>query len=213
MLFRSPDTCKTNPAGVLSTYLPSTYACLAGTSMAAPHVAGAAAVLRSMGKTKQQTIDRLLATAKKMDPAAVYGSGELDLAAAVADGPAASPNSSGDQSDLSTSPASTADLQSGAPPPAPPTTAPPPPVTPPSGDLSGPTSTSPAGVISLPNQRAEGASGGAATVHTPSGNHDISAGLVAGAVALAAGVSAAVGLFFLRGSSWTRRTPPPRPPD
>jgi hypothetical protein len=84
-------------------------------------------------------------------------------------------------------------------------------VTPPSGDLSGPTSTSPAGVISLPNQRAEGASGGAATVHTPSGNHDISAGLVAGAVALAAGVSAAVGLFFLRGSSWTRRTP--RPPD
>src|SRR4051794_37557129 len=82
-------------------------------------------------------------------------------AAPVPDGPPPRPASSGDQSDRSPSPASAAALQRGAPPPSPPTTTPPPPVTPPSGDLSGPTSTSPAGVISLPNQRAEGASGGA----------------------------------------------------
>ena len=205
------DTCKSSPSGVLSTYL-NGYACLAGTSMAAPHVSGAAAVLRGMGLSKQATIDRLLATAKKMDPAAVYGAGALDLAAAVADAPpATSPQSTPDQSGQSAGPPSATDLASDAPPTSPPTTAPPPPVTPPSGDLSGPTSTAPAGVISLPNQRAEGASGAAVTVHTPSKKHDISAGLVAGAVTLAAGVSAAVGLFFLRGSSWTRRTPP-RPP-
>ena len=205
------ETCKTNPAGVLSTF-PNGYACLAGTSMAAPHVSGAAAVLRSMGLSKQQTIDRLIGTARKMEPAAVYGAGALDMAAAVAGAPAAPPPSTPpDQSGQSEGAASSTDLQGGAPPTSPPSTTPPPPVTPPSGDLSGPTSTSPAGIISLPNQRAEGGSGGAVTVHPPGQKHDISAGLVAGAVALAAGVSVAVGMIFLRGSSWTRRTP--RTPD
>jgi len=54
----------------------------AGTSMAAPHVAGAVADLLALGLTPQQAVDRLLATAKKgLDPS--LGAGRLDVAAAV----------------------------------------------------------------------------------------------------------------------------------
>lgn len=62
------------------------YEYLAGTSMATPFVAGAAAVLRGLGLSPQQTVDRLLATAKDLGPSgrdATYGAGRLDLAAAV----------------------------------------------------------------------------------------------------------------------------------
>jgi serine protease len=72
---------------ILSTYIPQAYATEAGTSMAAPFVAGAAAVLRSLGLTPQQTVDKLLATAKDLGAPGrdgVYGSGRLDMAAAVA---------------------------------------------------------------------------------------------------------------------------------
>ena len=77
---------------VFSTYWtrsnkPNEYQWLAGTSMAAPHVAGAAAVLRSLGLSPQQTVDRLLATAKDLGTAGrddVYGHGRLDVAKAVA---------------------------------------------------------------------------------------------------------------------------------
>lgn len=76
--------------GVLSTYWAkgktNSYAFLAGTSMATPHVAGAAAVLRGLGLSPQQTVDRLLTTAKDLGPRGKdngYGSGRLDLAAAV----------------------------------------------------------------------------------------------------------------------------------
>jgi subtilisin family serine protease len=58
-----------------------------GTSMAAPHVAGAAAVLRGLGLSPQQTVNRLLATAKDIGTPgrdSTYGAGRLDLAAAVA---------------------------------------------------------------------------------------------------------------------------------
>src|SRR4051812_6909523 len=73
------NSCAQAPQTVLSTY-PGSYACLAGTSMAAPHVAGAVAVLRSLGLTPQQTVDRLLATARPAG--AGTGAGALDLAAA-----------------------------------------------------------------------------------------------------------------------------------
>ena len=57
-----------------------------GTSMAAPHVSGAAAILRGMGLSAQQTIDRLMSTAKDLGRAGydrTYGAGRLDVAAAV----------------------------------------------------------------------------------------------------------------------------------
>ena len=60
------------------------YGYATGTSMAAPHVAGAAAVLRGLGLTPQQTVDRLLSTAKDIGPSGTYGSGLLDVDAAVA---------------------------------------------------------------------------------------------------------------------------------
>lgn len=80
------------PNGVLSTYWtsannPSTYAFASGTSMAAPHVTGAAAILRGLGLTPQQTVDRLLATAKDIGTAgrdSTFGHGRLDVAKAVA---------------------------------------------------------------------------------------------------------------------------------
>ncbi len=85
-------TCATEDR-VFSTYWDpgqdDVYAWLAGTSMAAPHVAGAAAVLLSLGLDQQQVVDRLLATATDIGASgrdSTYGAGRLDLAAAVADG-------------------------------------------------------------------------------------------------------------------------------
>jgi hypothetical protein len=87
-----PNDCATGgtPKGILSTYWSSGeangYACLAGTSMAAPHVAGALAVLRSTGLSPQAAVDRLLATAQDLgDPGrdSQFGVGRIDLGAAV----------------------------------------------------------------------------------------------------------------------------------
>jgi len=66
-----------------------------GTSMAAPHVAGAAAVLRGLGLSPQQTVDRILSTAEDIGSAGddfTYGHGLLDVAAAT-EGLAARPAS------------------------------------------------------------------------------------------------------------------------
>lgn len=74
---------------ILSTYWSregARYASLQGTSMAAPHVSGAAAVLLGLGLSPQETVDRLLGTARDLGQPgddAVFGAGLVDVAAAV----------------------------------------------------------------------------------------------------------------------------------
>ena len=82
------------PKGVLSAYWvdghTNEYACLAGTSMASPHVAGALAVLLSLGRSPQEAVDRLLATAQDLGAPGrdeQFGVGRVDLARAVGSGP------------------------------------------------------------------------------------------------------------------------------
>ncbi|MBW3614387.1 MAG: S8 family serine peptidase [Actinobacteria bacterium] len=85
----------TEGSDVLSTYWrpgkANQYAALAGTSMATPHVAAAAAMVLSRGATPEAAVARILATA---DRRVACGSGSpnckgrLDVAAAVADTPA-----------------------------------------------------------------------------------------------------------------------------
>ncbi len=76
----------TPETGIVSTYADQLYACLAGTSMSAPHVSGAAAVLLSMGLSPQEVVDRLLASADDLGAPgrdATFGAGQLNLARAV----------------------------------------------------------------------------------------------------------------------------------
>lgn len=68
---------------ILSTYPGNQYAYMAGTSMAAPHVAGALAILRSLGLSAADAISRLLSTASDLGDRYTYGVGRLDLARAV----------------------------------------------------------------------------------------------------------------------------------
>lgn len=72
---------------VLSTYRSSSYEEIAGTSMAAPHVAGVAAMLVELGLRGQEATARILATARDAGPPGrdgAYGAGILDAQAAVA---------------------------------------------------------------------------------------------------------------------------------
>ncbi|MGH9274030.1 MAG: S8 family serine peptidase [Acidimicrobiales bacterium] len=149
-----PSDCGTggSPKGVLSTYWASgqhnQYACLAGTSMAAPHVSGALAVLLGTGLSPQAAIDRLLSTATDLGPAgrdSTFGYGRIDLARAVGPAPAATttPTTSAPPTTPPTVSTPTAPPSTAA---ATPTTAPrlTPPVTTPDTSTAAPFSTDPA---------------------------------------------------------------------
>jgi subtilisin family serine protease len=96
------------------------YAYAMGTSMATPHVAGAAALLRSMGLSPQETVNRLLNTAKDLGSRgkdSTFGYGRLDVAAATqagSQGPAGQDGSSAEGSSATGRPGSSASGQRGA---------------------------------------------------------------------------------------------------
>jgi thermitase len=72
---------------ILSTYPPSGYAEVAGTSQASPHVAAVAALLVSLGLRGQAVTERILATARDAGPSGPddeYGAGIVNARAAVA---------------------------------------------------------------------------------------------------------------------------------
>ena len=83
---------------VLSTYKGSTYEELAGTSQAAPHVSGVAALLVARGVRGQAAVKRILATATDLGAPgddAVYGAGLVNARAAVAGLSGGSPSGGG----------------------------------------------------------------------------------------------------------------------
>jgi len=188
----SDSSCQSAPVGVLSTYLGG-YACLAGTSMAAPHVSGAAAVLRSQGLSAQQIVDRLLATSRDLGSA--DGARALDLAAAVGQAPTPPPDTTPDASTTSLPPVTggigTGGHSSSSTP---------------TGDAAGPSPTSPP-VVSLPGSQAAAPATGRVIARSPSDKDNLSTGVVVVAVVMAGGVSVAIAWLFFRGHSWARRTP------
>jgi serine protease len=180
-----PADCATGgaPKGILSTYWiegqRDAYACLAGTSMAAPHVSGALALLLAQGHTPQQAVDRLLATATDLGPPGrddVFGFGLVDLPRAV--GPAA-------PATTDTAPPSTAG--------APPTTA--------GAGGPGPTTTGPAPTTTAPPATLPGSDQAAPFAPLPPSGPDDGpptwlVGLAVAALVGAGGATAAVAWRF-----------------
>ncbi len=89
-----------DPVGILSTYWAPgddrAYACLSGTSMAAPHVSGVLALLLSAGLDPASAIQTMLETADDLgDPGVdtTFGTGLIDAAAALAAAPSVNPAS------------------------------------------------------------------------------------------------------------------------
>jgi subtilisin family serine protease len=209
----SQDTCNGEPQGILSTFWtagsPDTaYACLAGTSMAAPHVSGALAVLRSAGLTAQQAVDRLLATAHDLGaPGAdtTFGAGALDLASAASSGPApAVPSTTSAPATTASSEAGSTDAPTST---LPATGALPTGSTPTSSSTGGSTPPSTAPLVTIPS-RPVPTTPEVAVRERALGNDDgLPAGPVSVAALLCAGVGAASGWFLIRGASWARRTP------
>ncbi len=78
-------------ADVLSTFTNGRYAWVAGTSMAAPHVAGALALLLAQSLSPTQAVQRMLSTADRSVTCGAGCQGRLDAAAAVALGPRVAP--------------------------------------------------------------------------------------------------------------------------
>jgi serine protease len=125
------------------------YGRASGTSFAAPHVAGAVAVLRSAGLSPAAAVDALRSTAAPVSGGTLVqtGHGRIDLAAAVG-ASAAAPSRPTPTPTTSASPAPDASSPSPSPDPTPSATSSPPPSTrsEPSGDRTSPPSPSDEGV-------------------------------------------------------------------
>jgi subtilisin family serine protease len=84
-----PPNCASNAScqNILSTFRGSQYALLEGTSMAAPHVSGALALLRAKGYDKASAVQRLLDTARPAQGCNLSCHGLLDVGAALGGAP------------------------------------------------------------------------------------------------------------------------------